>query len=232
MIDEYESAYAPDTDMGPRNPNEEIGEFSSLAFIKKKTFLKNPDAQSDAAKKEQMEMEKKLRAENKRRIEVVCNTALIARSKYVFTMNLSDKVYQVFDLISDSIPSKRRINIQKFIVLESCDDMVIGSRVNKEREDMFGGYDAFGQDIRLVESEMLVRNLKSNKIEIREKIFVDKAVSKQLEVTLEERRELSKLNAKKNGNERTGSFEDYEKMPEEKKTGPAQFRNLDDFLFG
>lgn len=47
MIDEYESEYAPDTDMGPRNLNEEIGEFSSLAFMKKKTFLKNPDAEKD-----------------------------------------------------------------------------------------------------------------------------------------------------------------------------------------
>jgi hypothetical protein len=51
MIDEYESEYAPDTDMGPRNPNEEIGEFSALAFIKKRTFLKNVDATADVAKK-------------------------------------------------------------------------------------------------------------------------------------------------------------------------------------
>jgi hypothetical protein len=33
--------------MGPRNLNEEIGEFSSLAFMKKKTFLKNPDTDTD-----------------------------------------------------------------------------------------------------------------------------------------------------------------------------------------
>lgn len=93
MIDEYESEYAPDTDMGPRNPNEEIGEFSSLSFMKKKTFLKNPDAQADLARREKEEEEQKLLAEGKRKIEVQCNTALIARYHYTFVMNLSDKVY-------------------------------------------------------------------------------------------------------------------------------------------
>lgn len=44
LIDEYESEYAPDTDMGPRASSEEIGEFTSLAFMKKKTFAKNADA--------------------------------------------------------------------------------------------------------------------------------------------------------------------------------------------
>lgn len=55
MIDEYESEYAPDTDMGPRNPNEEIGEFSSLAFMKKKTFLKNPDVEKDLLRQKELE---------------------------------------------------------------------------------------------------------------------------------------------------------------------------------
>jgi hypothetical protein len=51
MIDEYESEYAPDTDMGPRNQNEEIGEFTALAFMKKRTFLKNVES-VDMAKKQ------------------------------------------------------------------------------------------------------------------------------------------------------------------------------------
>ena len=33
LIDEYESDYAPDYDMGPRGANEEVGEFKSLAFM-------------------------------------------------------------------------------------------------------------------------------------------------------------------------------------------------------
>lgn len=53
MIDEYESQYAPDTDMGPRNPNEEIGEFTSLAFIKKRTIAKNLEALAEAKKEQE-----------------------------------------------------------------------------------------------------------------------------------------------------------------------------------
>lgn len=49
---------------------------------------------------------------------------------------------------------------------------------------MFGGYNAFGQDQRIVDPETIVKNLKSSKIELREKIFVDKPVHKQLEITM------------------------------------------------
>jgi hypothetical protein len=58
---------------------------------------------------------------------------------------------------------------------------------------MYGGYNAFGQDARVIDPETIVRNLKSSKIEIREKIFVDKPVHKQLEVTLELKEELNPL---------------------------------------
>ena len=51
---------------------------------------------------------------------------------------------------------------------------------------MFGGYNAFGQDARVIESRTIVRNLKSDRLEVREKIFVDKPVKKQLELSLEE----------------------------------------------
>ena len=51
---------------------------------------------------------------------------------------------------------------------------------------MFGGYNAFGQDSRVIESRTIVRNLKSDRLEVREKIFVDKPVKKQLELSLEE----------------------------------------------
>jgi hypothetical protein len=58
---------------------------------------------------------------------------------------------------------------------------------------MYGGYNAFGQDARVIDPETIVKNLKSSKIEIREKIFVDKPVHKQLEVTLELKEELNPL---------------------------------------
>ncbi len=38
FIDDDESEYAPDYDMGPRNPDEPIGEFTSLAFVANKNF--------------------------------------------------------------------------------------------------------------------------------------------------------------------------------------------------
>lgn len=99
MIDEYESEYAPDTDMGPRNQNEEIGEFTALAFMKKRTFLKNVES-VDMAKKQAEEEERKLLAEGKRKIEVVCNTKLMASNNYTFIMDLNDRVFSIFDLIS------------------------------------------------------------------------------------------------------------------------------------
>jgi len=52
--------------------------------------------------------------------------------------------------------------------------------------DMFGGYNAFGQDLRVIDPKTIVRNLKTDKLEVREKIFVDKPVKKQLELSLEE----------------------------------------------
>ena len=51
---------------------------------------------------------------------------------------------------------------------------------------MFGGYNAFGQDLRVIDSKTIVRNLKTDKLELREKIYVDKPVRKQLEISLEE----------------------------------------------
>lgn len=38
FIDDDESEHAPDYDMGPRNPDEPIGEFTSLAFVANKKF--------------------------------------------------------------------------------------------------------------------------------------------------------------------------------------------------
>ena len=43
FIDDDESEHAPDYDMGPRNMDEPIGEFQTLAFIENKKF-KNAQA--------------------------------------------------------------------------------------------------------------------------------------------------------------------------------------------
>ena len=52
--------------------------------------------------------------------------------------------------------------------------------------DMFGGYNAFGSDGRVIDAKTIVRNLKTDRLELREKILVDKPVRKQLEISLEE----------------------------------------------
>lgn len=107
MIDEYESEYAPDTDMGHRNPNEEIGEFSSLAFMKKKTFLKNPNAMKDIALSQKVEEDKQLEAQNMRKIEVICNTSQFPKQNFTFIMSMSDRVFSVFDLINEELNRRR-----------------------------------------------------------------------------------------------------------------------------
>ena len=224
MIDEYESEYAPDTDMGPRNLNEEIGEFSSLAFMKKKTFLKNPDAEKDLLRQREMEAAQQLLAQNQRKVEIICNTALLPRNNYTFIMGLSDKVFDVFDLISDAVSrdSKKRQKIMssKFVVLEIMEDQskVRNTRESEILEGMYGGYNAFGQDARVIDPETIVKNLKSSKIEIREKIFVDKPVHKQLEVTLELKEELNPLKqAKARNNGSAGASYDIELDDREEK---------------
>ena len=57
---------------------------------------------------------------------------------------------------------------------------------NETLSSMFGGYNAFGSDGRVIDSKTIVRNLKTEKLELREKIFVDKPVRKQLEISMEE----------------------------------------------
>lgn len=57
LIDEYESVYSPDTDMGPRGPQEEIGEFQSLAFMRKKN-IKKEETQADLARQHEEELNK------------------------------------------------------------------------------------------------------------------------------------------------------------------------------
>jgi len=56
---------------------------------------------------------------------------------------------------------------------------------------MFGGYNAFGSDMRVIDSKTIVRNLKTDKLELRERIFVDKPVKKQLEISLEEDKQVA-----------------------------------------
>jgi len=62
-----------------------------------------------------------------------------------------------------------------------------------------------------VDPETIVRNIKTSKVEVREKIFVDKPISKQLEVTMEQMQKFNNSTKKaEKGPEKRGSFEDEE----------------------
>ena len=50
-------------------------------------------------------------------------------------------------------------------------------------------------EARVIDPNTLVKNLKSTKLELREKIFVDKPVHKQLEITLEEKQGINTTSA-------------------------------------
>ena len=155
-------------------------------------------------------------------------------------MGLSDKVFSVFDLISDAVSkdAKKRTKLPsgKFVVLEIMEDQskVRNTRETEILEGMYGGYNAFGQDIRVIDPDTIVKNLKSSKIEIREKIFVDKPVHKQLEVTLELKEELNPLkNAKARNNGSAAASYDLDLDDREEKKGAQQtIRQEDDFLYG
>jgi hypothetical protein len=45
--------------------------------------------------------------------------------------------------------------------------------------------------MRVIDSKTIVRNLKTEKLELRERIFVDKPVKKQLEISLEEDKQVA-----------------------------------------
>ena len=47
-------------------------------------------------------------------------------------------------------------------------------------EDMFGGYNPYGQDERLIDPLTIIKNLKCKEIELREKIFVDKPMKNEV----------------------------------------------------
>ena len=113
---------------------------------------------------------------------------------------------------------------------------------------MFGGLNPFDLDPRVVDNESIVRNLQSNRVEIRERIFVDKPKHKQLEITLDLKSDITPVSIQRrkvNGNLAAGAdtngaksfqprakFDDPEDREEEKKGDHEYRRGEDDFLYG
>jgi len=92
-------------------------------------------------------------------------------------------------MIAKKLKGKIQANPSKYIfMIASTNQSGPVDDENEHMSDKFGGYNAFGQDARVIDSKMIVRNLRTDRLEVREKIFVDKPVKKQLLLSLEEDR--------------------------------------------
>ena len=183
FIDDDESEHAPDYDMGPRSMDEPIGEFPSLAFILNKNFKQSSQQQGEDATMNQgyiqSEEERiKLEAEDKRLLFIQCNTVLTKNITHTVVMENSKQVGEVINNLSKKVKGKIQPNPNKYVIMASQNQPGPIDNDNEFLSDMFGGYNAFGQDLRVIDSKTIVRNLKTNKLELREKIFVDKPVRK------------------------------------------------------
>jgi hypothetical protein len=58
FIDEDESEHAPEYDMGPRNPEEPIGEFPALAFVLNKRFKEAQPDSGDTMEQQEARLRK------------------------------------------------------------------------------------------------------------------------------------------------------------------------------
>ena len=83
------------------------------------------------------------------------------------------------------------------------------------------------EDNRVIDPSTLVKNLKSNKVEIRERLFVDKPVHKQLEITMEERQGITQVSQFKK--QATWNMDGYQhqvtKLGDAKQRGAQTYMN-------
>lgn len=103
-------------------------------------------------------------------------------------MKIDEPISRIFEMVNEKKGDKVKFNQDKYVLLTTQNAMVSSrakDAMTKELENRFGGYNAFGVDERLIDPKTQVRNLKSNVIEIRPKIFTDKPTEKQLDMTFE-----------------------------------------------
>lgn len=103
-------------------------------------------------------------------------------------MKIDEPISRIFEMVNEKKGDKVKFNQDKYVLLTTQNPMVSSrakDAMTKELENRFGGYNAFGVDERLIDPKTQVRNLKSNVIEIRPKIFTDKPTEKQLDMTFE-----------------------------------------------
>lgn len=186
MIDEFDrrNKYRPDEEMGARPMRDPIGEFLSLAFVEVKNF-KPSNAGGQSLLDEQIQRE--LEAQGFRQIKVHISNHFQLQ-ELTFKMQMDDPICKVFELVNDKKGDKAKFQPDKYVLLSVKDEQASSrakDAMTKELIERFGGYDAFGTDDRLIDSKVKVRNLKTNVVEIRPKIFTDKPTEKQLDMTFE-----------------------------------------------
>ena len=96
-------------------------------------------------------------------------------------MENSKQVSELIQMLSKKpiCEGKIQANASKYILMASqTGEATAVDNDNEILSDMFGGYNAFGADTRIIDNKTIVRNLKTDKLELREKIFVDKPVRK------------------------------------------------------
>ena len=119
FIDEDESEHAPEYDMGPRNPDEPIGEFSTLAFVLNKKFKQaQKNANENALESKEAELRKKYEQEDKRLLQVVFNTVAITSKMKSIVVQNSAKVGSILGQVSKN----KNLNPRKYEYLSLKDD--------------------------------------------------------------------------------------------------------------
>ena len=98
FIDEDESEHAPEYDMGPRNPDEPIGEFPALAFVENKKYKgSKKNTSENIVDSEQELLRKKFEKEDKWLIQVVFNIATQKQKIKSIVVDNSAKIGSIFN---------------------------------------------------------------------------------------------------------------------------------------
>ena len=96
----------------------------------------------------------------------------------------TEKISNLFQLISKKT-GRDKLNTKKYVIMMQAPPSMnrFSLALPDPQYDPLGGQ----EETRVVDPDTLVKNLKTNKLEVRERIFVDKPVHKQLEITMEEK---------------------------------------------
>lgn len=84
--------------------------------------------------------------------------------------------------------SKKNLNPKKYEFLTLKDDLMATPSLGGDGiNDLLNNQAEGDDDERIIDNDTFVKNLKTSRLELREKLFVDKSIRKQLGVTMEEK---------------------------------------------